>query len=182
MRLTERARQPALLTDAFFVLTLVLAVWAAALIVLTFVAIAAPTYYGFPKAGLKAVGATVVGLLALSQVYTMEARLGHLPRAGIKSRSLLRTHHWVGRIALTLAAVVAIFCMTDIGATTTPLRAVIHESLGTVAFAAAATKFALLRFRPELAMRVAPSLGRVLAIALMGIWFTSAYEYFTGTL
>lgn len=116
MRLAERARQPTVVTDVYIVLTLALGAWAAALIVLTALAIAHPTYYGFAKAGIKAIGATVVALIAISQAYTMEARLGHLPRGSLRVKYLLRAHRWGGRIALVMAALIAIFCLTDIGA------------------------------------------------------------------
>lgn len=182
MRLVERARQPTVLTDVFLVVTLALGAGAAILIVLTFIGIAQPTYYGLAKADIKAMGATAVALIAIAQAYTMEAWLGNLPRGGIRAKYLLRAHRWGGRIALTLAALVAIFCMTDIGAATSPVRVVLHETLGSTAFLAAGIKFSLLRFRPELGYRVAPWLGGYMAFAFVGIWITSAFAYWTHTL
>src|SRR3972149_3988787 len=116
MRLVERARQPTMLTELFLVLTLTLGLWGGVLIVLTLLAIAQPGYYTFEKADIKAAGATVVGLIALSQAYTMEAKLGNLPRAGIRLKYLMRVHRWGGRIALLLAGLIAFFCIIDIGA------------------------------------------------------------------
>ncbi len=182
MRLVERVRQPTVLTDVFLVLTLALGVWAAVLIALTALAIAHPTYYGFPKAGIKAAGATVVALIAISQAYTMEARLGNLPKGRFRVKYLLRAHQGGGRVALILAALIAIFCMTDIGAATSPTRVLLHGTLGSTAFLAAGIKFSLLRFRPNLGYRVAPYFGAYMALAFLGIWFTSAYAYWTNTL
>jgi predicted ferric reductase len=182
MRLLERTRQPTILTEVFLVLTLVLGLWAVVLIVLTALAITQPGFYTLQKAEIKAVGSTIVALIAISQLYTMEARLGHLPKAGIKVKYLLRAHRWGGRIALLLAALVAYFCITDIGTPTSPLRPLIHAVLGASAFLVIAIKLWLLRFRPQVGLRIAPWLGRYAAVAFIGIWFTSAYAYFTNTL
>lgn len=182
MGLVERARRPTLLTEVFLVLTLSLGLWAALLIVLTVFAIVQPAYYTFAKADIKAAGATVVALLALSQAYTMEARLGNLPRAGIRAKYLLRAHRLGGRTALILAAVIAYFCITDIGPATSPLRVFVHGLLGMSAFLAVGIKFTLLRFRPTLGYRWAPWLGRYVAVAFIGIWITSSIAYWTHTL
>jgi len=171
-------------TDAFLLITATFAVWGVGLIVLTVVAIATPGS-GYPdqaKALLKAMGATVVGVLALSQLYTMESAMGHLPRAGIKIRQLMRSHRWGGRIALVLSVVVAYFCIVDIGAPTTPVRGFVHAIFGSTAFAAIAIKLLLIRFRPSAAYRVAPWLGRYAVIAFIVVWFSSAYAFFTNTL
>jgi predicted ferric reductase len=182
MRLLERTRQPVFLTELFMVLTLLLGVWAVSLIILTTLAITQPSFYTFQKAEIKAIGSTAVALIAISQLYTMEARLGHLPKAGIKVKYLLRAHRWGGRIALILAALIAYFCITDIGTPTSPLRTIIHAALGASVFSVIAIKLALLRFRPQLGYRVAPWLGRYAVAAFIGIWITSAYAYFTNTL
>ncbi len=171
-------------TDAFLLITATFAVWGVGLIVLTVVAIATPGF-GYPdqaKALLKAMGASVVGILALGQLYTMESAMGHLPRAGIKIRHLMRSHRWGGRIALTLAAVIAYFCIVDIGAPTTPARGFIHAVFGSTAFLAIAIKLLLIRFRPTVAYRVAPWLGRYAVIGFIVVWFSSAYAFFTNTL
>ena len=141
--------------------------------------ITAPSFYSFEKAPLKAAGSTVVGLLALLQLWSMETAMGHLPRAGLKMKVLMRTHRYTGRIALVLAAVVAYFCLTDVGVETNVLRGAIHGFFGSTAFVAIAIKLALLRFRPRLAYDAAPWLGRYAAFAFIVVWITSAYAFFT---
>jgi hypothetical protein len=182
MRLLEQTRRPTILTEAFLVLTLALGIWAVSLIVLTTLAITQPGFYTLQKAEIKALGSTVVALIAISQLYTMEARLGHLPRAGLKVKYLLRAHRWGGRIALMLAALIAYFCITDIGTPTSPIRPFLHAVLGASAFSVIAIKLTLLRFRPQLGYRIAPWLGRYAVVAFIGIWITSGYAYFTNTL
>ena len=148
----------------------------------TLLAITAPSFYSFEKAPLKAAGSTVVGLLALAQLWSMETAMGHLPRAGLKMKVLMRTHRYTGRIALVLAAVVAYFCLRDVGVETNVLRGAIHGFFGSTAFVAIAIKLALLRFRPRLAYDAAPWLGRYAAFAFIVVWITSAYAFYTNSL
>lgn len=124
----------------------------------------------------------MVILLTFSQFYTMESVLGHLPRGRIKMRSMMRVHRIGGRIAIALAAVIAFFCIVDVGAPQSPVRVVIHAVAGSTAFSLLAIKFALIRWRPSLAYDWAPWIGRVVAIAFIAIWITSGYAYFTNSL
>lgn len=174
---------PDWLTDVVLVITAVFGVWALALIVLTFIGITVPAfYYTDQKAAIKAAGSTVVVLLVFSQFYTMESVLGHLPRGRIKMRSMMRVHRIGGRIAIVLAALIAFFCMIDIGAPHDPLRVAVHVVAGATAFSLLGIKFALIRWRPSVAYDTAPWIGRVVAICFVAIWITSGFAYFTGNL
>jgi hypothetical protein len=182
----RRTREPSLYTNLFLLLTVAFAVWSVALLVMTAVAIASPTFaaVGNPtKLFLKAVGGATVGLIALEQAYTMGAAMGYMPRFGIKMKYLMRGHRYLGRIGIVLAAAVAFFCLVDIGA---PLNAgprpAIHGFFGSTAFLALALKFALIRFRPGFAYDAAPWLGRYAALAFVIVAVTSSWFYFTGQL
>lgn len=179
----RRTRVPDWMTDAVLVLTAVFGVWAVALVVMTFIGLAVPAfYYTDQKAAIKAAGSTVVVLLTFSQFYTMESVLGHLPRGRIKMRSMMRVHRIGGRITIVLAAVIAFFCMVDIGAPHDPLRVAIHVTAGATAFSLLAMKFALIRFKPALAYDTAPWIGRIVAVCFVAIWISSGLAYFTGNL
>jgi hypothetical protein len=179
----RRTRVPDWMTDFVLVLTSVFGVWAVVLVILTFIALAAPAYNSTDqKAAIKAAGSTVVVLLVFSQFYTMESVLGHLPRGRIKMRSMMRVHRIGGRIAIVLAAVIAFFCMVDIGAPHDPLRVGVHVVAGATAFSLLAIKFALIRFKPSLAYDTAPWIGRIVAICFIAIWITSGFAYLTGNL
>src|SRR4026208_989477 len=131
----RRTRMPDRLTDLVLVVTAVFAVWAVVLVVLTFIGITQPAlYYVDQKAAIKAAGSTGVVLLTFSQFYTMESVLGHLPRGSIKMRSMMRVHRIGGRLAVVLAAIIAFFCMTDLGAPSSPLRVAVHAVAGSTAF------------------------------------------------
>lgn len=179
----RRTRAPDWLTDVVLVITAVFGIWAVALVVLTLIGITQPAfYYTDQKAAIKALGSTVVVLLTFSQFYTMESVLGHVPRGRIKMRSMMRVHRWGGRIAIVLAAVIAYFCIVDVGAPREPLRVVVHAVAGSTAFALLGIKFALIRWKPSLAYDTAPWIGRIVAVCFVAIWVTSGLAYFTGNL
>jgi hypothetical protein len=112
----------------------------------------------------------------------MESVMGHFPRGTLRMRTLMRLHRWGGRIAIVLAALIAYFCITDIGAPHDPLRVAIHAIFGATAFTLLGIKFALIRFRPAIAYDAAPWIGRVVAICFVVIWITSGLAWFTGSL
>lgn len=180
----RRTRRADRYTEAFLLLTAFFGVWGLALFVLTLLAITTPAFlYSDQKNLLKAMGSSVVGLLAISQAVTMNAAMGLIPRGNVRMRTLMRTHRYGGRIAILLAVAVAVFCMLDRGAPTDPFpRVAIHAFFGSTSFAALAIKLGLLRFRPTLAYTLAPWLGWYIAVAFVMIWISSAYAYFTGTL
>ena len=180
----KRTRPPDAWSWVFLAVTAIFGIWGLGLFVLTALAIAQPAFlYDDQKNLLKALGATVVAVLAVFQGLTMGAAMGTIPRGPLKMKYLMRAHRYGGRIAILLAVAVAYFCIVDRGAATSPFpRAAIHAFFGSTAFAALAVKFALLRFRPALAYDLAPWLGRYAAVAFVVIWITSAYAYFTGTL
>lgn len=179
----KRTRRPDIWTTIFFVITAVFGVWALTLVVLTMLAIVQPTFlYQDQKIALKAGGATVVGLIALLQTYTMNAAMGTFPTFGIRMKYLMRSHRYAGRIALLLAAVIAFFCMIDIGAPQSPLTSALHGIFGSTAFLAIAIKLGLLKWRPTLAYDVAPWLGRYAAFAFVVVWITSVLTFYTDVL
>jgi hypothetical protein len=87
-------------------------------------------------------------------------------------------HRIGGRIAVILAAFIAFYCMTDLGAPSSPVRVAVHAVAGSIAFSLLAVKFGLIRFRPSVAYDTAPWIGRIVAVCFVAIWITSAYAYF----
>jgi hypothetical protein len=179
----RRTRVPDWLTDVVLIVTAVFGVWGVVLIVLTVIGITEPAFiYSDPKIAIKALGSTVVAALAVAQLYTMESVMGHLPRGTFKMKTMMRVHRYGGRIAIVLAALIAYFCITDVGAPTSPARVVIHAVFGATAFTLLGIKFALIRFRPEIAYNAAPWIGRIVAVCFVVIWITSGLAWFTGNL
>ena len=177
----RKTRVPDWFTDFVLIITGAFGIWAVILVAMTFLSLAQPSFYTTDqKAFLKAIGSTVVVLLTFSQFYTMESVLGHLPRGSIKMRTMMRVHRWGGRITIVLAAVIAFFCMVDVGASHDTVRQTVHIFAGTLAFALLGIKFVLIRFKPYLAYDTAPWIGRIVAVCFVLIWLTSGYAYLTG--
>ena len=122
----------------------------------------------------------MVLLLTFSQFYTMESVLGHLPRGSIRMRTMMRVHRIGGRIIIVLAAVIAFYCMVDVGAPPDTMRQTVHIVAGTLAFVLLGIKFGLIRFKPYLAYDTAPWIGRIVAVCFVAIWISSGYAYLTG--
>jgi hypothetical protein len=95
-------------------------------------------------------------------------------------RSMMRVHRIGGRITILLAAVIAFYCMVDVGAPADTMRQTVHIVAGTLAFALLGIKFALIRFKPYLAYDTAPWIGRIVAVCFVAIWLSSGYAYLTG--
>jgi hypothetical protein len=179
----RKTRAPDWLTNVVLVVTAIFGIWAVVLVILSIIGIAEPAfYYTDQKAAIKAVGSTVVVLLTFSQFYTMESVLGHLPRGSIKMRSMMRVHRFGGLTAIVLAAVIAFFCMVDVGAPSNPMRVLVHVVAGSTAFVLLGIKFALIRWKPYLAYDTAPWIGRIVAVCFVAIWLTSGYAFFTNSL
>ena len=179
----RKTRTPDWMTDVVLATTAFFSIWAIVLFVLAFLGIARPQVWPLDqKAAIKAVGSTVIVILTIGQVYTMESVLGHLPRGRWKISQMMRFHRINGRITIALAVVIAFFCIVDVGAPSSPLRVLLHVVFGSLALATLAIKFALIRFKPKVAYDAAPWLGRVAAFSFVVIFVTSGFAYFTGNL
>ena len=166
MLAVKRTRKTDAWTTLFFVLTGALGAWSLVLIALTLFRIIDPTRDPDDDlSALKSMGAITVALIALEQAFTMGAAMGKVPKIGLPMRTLMRTHRYVGRIGLVLAAVVAFFCWTVSPA---PTRGgAIHGAFASSGFIAISIKLALLKWRPGLAYRAAPWLGAYAALAFV---------------
>ena len=162
----RRTRKPDAWTTLFFALTGALGAWSLALIALTVLRIIDPTRDPDDDlSALKSVGAITVALIAVEQAFTMGAAMGKVPKLGLPMRTLMRTHRYVGRLGLVLAAVVAFLCWTVSPA---PSRdGALHGAFASSGFLAISVKLALLKWRPALAYRVAPWLGAYAALAFI---------------
>ena len=169
----RRTRKTDAWTTLFFALTGALGAWSLALIALTVLRIIDPTRDpDDDMSALKSVGAITVALIAVEQAFTMGAAMGKVPKVGLSMRTLMRTHRYVGRLGLVLAAVVAFFCWTVSPA---PSRdGALHGAFASSGFIAISLKLALLKWRPALAFRAAPWLGVYAALAFVLVAVLSA--------
>ena len=115
--------------------------------------------------------------LIIVQVISALIMYGKIPRVSAPSW-IGRAHQWSGRIAFVLAVPVAINCLYGLGFQTYSTRVLIHSVLGCAFFGAFTIKMLILPKRgvPGWALPVA---GAVVFLALVAIWFTSAYWFFS---
>ena len=133
---------------------------------------------GFTSAGyVKSWLATVATFFAIVQVISALVMYGKVPR--VRAPSWIGTlHQWSGRIAFLIAVPVAIDCLYGLGFQTYSTRVLIHSILGCAFFGAFTVKMLILPKRglPGWAL---PLAGAVVFTILVGIWFTSAFWFFS---
>ena len=133
---------------------------------------------GFSSAGyVKSWLASAATVFAIFQVISALMMYGKIPRVSAPSW-IGRAHQWSGRIAFVLAVPVAVNCLYGLGFQTYSTRVLIHSLLGCAFFGAFTVKMLILPKRgvPGWALPVA---GAVVFLALVAIWFTSAYWFFS---
>lgn len=133
---------------------------------------------GFSNPGsVKSWLATGATLFAVVQVVSALVMYGKIPRVAAPSW-IGGLHQWSGRIAFLLAVPVAIHCLYALGFQNYSTRVLIHSLLGCAFFGAFTVKMLILPKR-GLPGWLLPALGGVVFIALTGVWFTSAYWFFS---
>jgi len=133
---------------------------------------------GFSSPGsVKAWLATVAAVLALVQVGSALVMYGKVPRVSAPSW-IGGLHKWSGRIAFLATVPVAVHCVYALGFADYSTRVLIHSVLGCLFFGAFTVKMLVLPKRGVPGW-VLPVLGAVVFAALILIWFTSAYWFFS---
>lgn len=133
---------------------------------------------GFSSPGsVKAWLATLAAVLALVQVASALVMYGKVPRVSAPSW-IGGLHKWSGRIAFLAAVPAAVHCLYALGFQSYSTRVLIHSVLGCLFFGAFTVKMLVLPKRGVPGW-VLPLLGAVVFAALILIWFTSAYWFFS---
>ncbi len=128
---------------------------------------------GYVKSWL-ATGATV---LAIVQVVSALVMYGKVPRVTAPAW-IGGLHRWSGRIAFLLAVPVAIHCLYALGFQNYSTRVLLHSIFGCLFFGAFTVKMLILP-KKGLPGWVLPFWGAVVFTALVLIWLTSAYWFFS---
>ena len=133
---------------------------------------------GFSNPGsVKSWLATGATVFAIVQVGSALVMYGKIPRVAAPSW-IGGLHRWSGRIAFLLAVPVAIHCLYALGFQTYSTRVLIHSLLGCAFFGAFTIKMLILPKR-GLPAWVLPVAGAAVFTVLIGVWFTSAYWFFS---
>jgi len=128
---------------------------------------------GYVKSWL-ATGATVLAIVQLVSALMM---YGKIPRVTAPSW-IGALHRWSGRIAFLLAVPVAIHCLYALGFQNYSTRVLLHSIFGCLFFGAFTVKMLILP-KKGLPGWVLPFWGAVVFTALVLIWLTSAYWFFS---
>ena len=128
-------------------------------------------------ATVKAWLATVAVLFSVVQVVSSLVMYGKVPRVSAPSW-IGGLHRWSGRIAFLLAVPVAIHCLYALGFQQYSTRVLVHSLFGCAFFGAFTVKMLILPKR-GLPGWVLPVVGAVVFTALVIVWFTSAYWFFS---
>jgi hypothetical protein len=121
-----------------------------------------------------ATGATVGAII---QVVSALVMYGKVPRVSAPSW-IGGLHRWSGRIAFLLAVPVAIHCLYALGFQNYSTRVLLHSLVGCLFFGAFTVKMLILP-KKGLPGWVLPFWGAVVFTALVVIWLTSAYWFFS---
>jgi uncharacterized protein DUF6529 len=133
---------------------------------------------GFSSPGyVKSWLATVATVLAIVQVTSALVMYGKIP--GVTAPSWIGgLHRWSGRIAFLAAVPVAIHCLYALGFQNYSTRVLLHSIFGCLFFGAFTVKMLILP-KKGLPGWVLPFWGAVVFTALVLIWLTSAYWFFS---
>jgi len=124
----------------------------------------------------KVVAATVVFMLAGVQVMLAARVWTATTFPPISTTTAARLHRVTGRVALTLAVLVAFSCLVGPAGPLSPARVALHSVFGTLLFVLLALKFAALKLMRS-GERFVPILGVSLFLAFAAIWATSVADY-----
>ena len=123
--------------------------------------------------------ATAAILFACVQVLTGARIFGKLQRiVRIERPTVNRVHRWSGRLAFLCTLPVAFHCIFILGFKTTNARVVAHCVLGSFVYGVFVVKIFFVHDARH-PRWVLPVVGGTLASVLAGLWFTSAFWYFT---
>ena len=142
-----------------------------------------PTGYAINIAGFSSPGAvkswlaTGAFVFALVQVGSALVMYGKIPRIAAPSW-IGGLHRWSGRAAFLLAVPVAVHCLYALGFQHYSTRVLVHSLLGCAFFGAFTIKMLILP-KSELPSWTLPALGALVFTALTGVWFTSAFWFFS---
>jgi hypothetical protein len=121
--------------------------------------------------------ASVALLLALVQVVTAQIMYGKLP--GVPAADWTSTlHRWSGRVAFLCTIPVAVHCLYALGFRASDTRVLVHSLVGCVFFGAFTVKMLMLP-RRGLPGWTLPVIGGLVFTALVGLWLTSSFWFFT---
>ncbi len=124
----------------------------------------------------KVVLMSIVFALAGLQV-AMAARFWGRPLViAMSPGTAVKVHRYSGRLALTLAVIVALTCIVGPAGPLTPSRVAWHSVLGIFVFVVLAVKFLLIKVLRQ-GDNILPLIGSVLFLTFGALWITTVADY-----
>jgi hypothetical protein len=120
-----------------------------------------------------ATGAAFFALVQMASALAMYGKLGPNPPSWTGT-----LHRWSGRIAFLFTLPVAVHCLYALGFASYDTRTLLHSLFGCFFFGVFTLKMLALP-KQGLAGWVLPLLGGLVFTALIGLWLTSSYWFFT---
>ena len=121
---------------------------------------------------------TVAFALALVQLLSALALYGRLPKLRTNARWLPFFHRWSGTTAFLVSLPVGYHCLWALGFQVTGPRQIAHSIMGCFFYGAFGTKLLCLHSTGLPKWRL-PVVGGLMVVLLTGIWFSSAFWFFT---
>lgn len=143
-----------------------------------------PTGRSFTVLGFREVStwksglASVVALLAVAQWFGGLRLQGRFGSARPAPAWLADAHRLTGTVAFGLSLPVAFHCLWALGYQSTDARILTHSLLGCTAYGLYAAKVLAVR-RNDTAAVVAPVLGSLLGLSILGLWWGTALLHYT---
>lgn len=125
---------------------------------------------------MKAWLATAVAVLACAQLFTAAWIFGKLP---FERRPWVNiVHRWTGRATFLISLPVAFHCIFRLGFQSDDSRIVVHSLAGCAFYGAYVSKVLVVRMK-RYPVWVIPTIGGLLFTAIITVWYTSAWWFFT---
>jgi hypothetical protein len=125
---------------------------------------------------LKAWFATLAALGACIQLFLAAWIFRKLPWP--RPAWVPATHRWVGRLTFVATLPVAYHCIFKLGFQSATTRVLAHSLFGSAFFGAYVAKVTIVRLH-RFPRWVLPTAGGLVFALLIGLWYTSAYWFFT---
>jgi Family of unknown function (DUF6529) len=125
---------------------------------------------------VKVIGGSIVFLLAGFQIFLAARFWGVTGMPPLSQPLAAKLHRINGRVAVTLAVLVAVVCIAGPAGPSSPTRVLLHSLFGILVLLILSVKFTILRILRK-GKRFLPYIGTSLFLTFGAIWLTSVADF-----